>query len=336
MRVCNKEKEDEVLKKIWNAVAKDLWIVLLDIIAVNAAYYLALITRFFVGGELRAVAVERYMPAWISFTPWYSVLAIIIFMAWKLYGGMWRYAGINDMNRIILANLCTTVLHVAGTTLFFTRMPWTYYAIGGVLQFFLVTLIRFAYRLFLVEKTKLKRVEKVPALVVGSGDLGRKVIRHLEENTPYRAVAILSSSSSGRSLDGIPVLPLDSIKEEIERRGVRAVFIADKELSEGDREKVKAAAGDREITDFTGALSNNSGYLPVSTLLSLSAGPVVLVVDGKEKRFESGREALESLKDRYAVKSISGATIELEKSEDWTAGFAADYKAVTGEDVSFF
>ena len=41
------EKEDETLKKIWNLVAKDLWIVLLDIIAVNAAYYLALMVRFF-------------------------------------------------------------------------------------------------------------------------------------------------------------------------------------------------------------------------------------------------------------------------------------------------
>ena len=41
------EKEDETLKKIWNLVVKDLWIVLLDIIAVNAAYYLALMVRFF-------------------------------------------------------------------------------------------------------------------------------------------------------------------------------------------------------------------------------------------------------------------------------------------------
>lgn len=37
------------MKKIWNMVAKDLWIVLLDIIAVNAAYYLALLIRFFDG-----------------------------------------------------------------------------------------------------------------------------------------------------------------------------------------------------------------------------------------------------------------------------------------------
>ena len=41
------------MKKIWNLVAKDLWIVLLDIIAVNAAYYLALLIRFFDNVELR-------------------------------------------------------------------------------------------------------------------------------------------------------------------------------------------------------------------------------------------------------------------------------------------
>ena len=34
-------------------VAKDLWIVLLDIIAVNAAYYLALLIRFFDNVEFR-------------------------------------------------------------------------------------------------------------------------------------------------------------------------------------------------------------------------------------------------------------------------------------------
>ena len=36
------------MKKIWNGIAKDLWIVLLDIIAVNAAYFFALLIRFYV------------------------------------------------------------------------------------------------------------------------------------------------------------------------------------------------------------------------------------------------------------------------------------------------
>lgn len=317
------------MKKIISSVARDLWVVILDLVAVNASYYLALLIRFFVGGELRAVAVDRYMPAWLRFTPWYSVLAIIIFMAWKLYGGMWRYAGINDMNRIIGASVTTTLVHILGTTLFFTRMPWTYYAIGAVLQFFLVTLIRFSYRILLVEKKKLKREARVECVVIGSGDLGRKVIKHLEEGGAYKPSLIISNSSAGRSMDGIPVIEMD-----LEKIKGKPVFIADKELSEGDREKIRAAAS--EVTDFTGALSNTTGFLPISSLLSLSSGPVVLVVDGKEKRFGSGREALESLKDRYAVKSISGARIEVEAAKDWTAGFAADYKAVTGEDVSFF
>ena len=322
------------MKKVWNAVAKDLWIVLLDIIAVNAAYYLALIIRFFVGGELRAVAVNRYMPAWVAFTPWYTVLALIVFMAFRLYGGMWRYAGINDMNRIIGASAATTVLHVAGSIIFFTRMPLTYYIIGAVLQFVFIVLIRFGYRIILTEKTKLKKVEKVPALVVGTGELGHKVVRHLEENTPYRAVTILSTSGAGRNLDGIPVVGFDELENQISK--VRAVFIADKELSNEEREKIKAAAGDREVNDFTGALTNNTGYIPVSGLLSLASGPVTLIVDGREQKYESGTAALESLKDRYEIKSIKGAAIELAKGKDLSQSFAADYKAVTGEDVSFF
>lgn len=70
--------------------------------------------RFYVNFQLRPVAVDRYLPAFIGFAPFYTVGALLIFMAWKLYGGLWRYAGINDMNRIILANLCTTVVQMVG------------------------------------------------------------------------------------------------------------------------------------------------------------------------------------------------------------------------------
>ena len=37
------------MKKIWKSIAGDIWVVLLDVIAVNAAYYLALMIRFFDG-----------------------------------------------------------------------------------------------------------------------------------------------------------------------------------------------------------------------------------------------------------------------------------------------
>ena len=47
------------LKKWKDAVAKDLWVVFLDIIVVNLSYYLALLIRFYVNWTLRPVAVDR-------------------------------------------------------------------------------------------------------------------------------------------------------------------------------------------------------------------------------------------------------------------------------------
>lgn len=136
------------MRRIWDSVSKDLWVVLLDIIALNVSYFLALLVRFYVNGEFR-VSVNYLIGDWARFAPFYTVLSIVIFIIFLLYGGMWRYAGINDMNRIIGASLATTVIQVMGTALFIRRMPITYYVIGAILQFLFVSLIRFGYRILL-------------------------------------------------------------------------------------------------------------------------------------------------------------------------------------------
>lgn len=153
--IDNIKNTNPPLTKPWKAISKDLWVVLLDVLAVNASYFLALLIRFYVNFQLRPVAVERYLPNLVAFAPWYTVISIVIFMIWRLYGGMWRYAGINDMNRIIAANVCTCVLQIGGSIVFFTRMPITYYIIGAVVQFVLTTTTRFAYRVLLTEKKRL-------------------------------------------------------------------------------------------------------------------------------------------------------------------------------------
>ena len=321
------------MKKVISSVARDLWVVVLDLVAVNLSYYLALLLRFFVGGELRAVAVNRYMPAFLGFAPFYSVLAILVFMAWRLYGGMWRYAGINDMNRIIGASVTTTVLHFLGTLIFFTRMPWTYYVVGSLLQFGMIVIIRFGYRMLLVEKKKMGSKERIPALVVGSGDLGRKVVKHLEDYTPYRA-AVIIGNEAGRTMDGVPVKGFEELGPAMEK--VQAVFIADKGIDAAQRKKVLELAKDREVNDFTGALSNLSGAVPVSALLGLVKGPVTIRIEGRETRYENGRKALEALKDRYDVEEVEASVITLRKARSFDSAWANQYKEVTGEDISFF
>jgi hypothetical protein len=146
--------------------------------------------------ELRPT-VTYYLTDFYKFAPFYTVVAIIIFVLFKLYGGMWRYAGINDMNRIIGANAVTLLLQILGTVFFVCRMPITYYVIGAILQFFFITIIRFAYRILLVEKKKAaaRKSTATPAVIIGAGETGRKAINHLEDNGEY-------TSDGGEKKDG--------------------------------------------------------------------------------------------------------------------------------------
>ncbi len=326
------------MKKVWDSIAKDLWIVLLDIIAVNVSYFLALLVRFYVNFEFRPT-VSYYLTDWLHFTPFYTVLAIVIFAIFKLYGGMWRFAGINDMNRIIGASLATALLQVVGTALFIRRMPITYYLIGAILQFLFISLIRFGYRILLVEKKKVadRKAPAVPSVVIGAGETALKAIHHLED-TPFRATIVVDEKSAGKTLDGINIISdLDTALA-----GVKAAFIADPALTAEKRKEIKEkcdAAG-IELQDYTGYLSNLGGRIPVSSLLELVKGPVTLTIDGKEETFDSGEAALNTLRDRYEIKAIEGAKIELVKPSSAAYigydAWAQQHKEQTGEDVSFF
>ena len=327
-----------MMKRVWEAIRKDLWIVVLDIIAVNASYYLSLVIRFFVNGSFRPVAEEIYIPAFGKFAPFYTVLCIVVFILFRLYGGMWTFAGLNDVNRIIGACACTTVIQVVGTCLFVRRMPITYYAIGSVLQFVFMSVTRFGYRFFQIEKQKIgnRNAGNIPALVIGTGEWARKAVHHLE-STPFKVTAIVDENSAGQSLDGVPVA------KEMDLKSIQTVFIADPGLSAEKRKdiKEKCDAAGIELQDFTGFFRNMGGRIPVASLLELNQGSVTLVVDGKEQKFASGSEAIASLSERYDVVSIEGARITLTKpsAAGAYAGFEAwaqEHKEKTGEDISFF
>lgn len=297
------------MNKLKDTIAKDLWVVLLDLVAVNLSYYLAFLFRFYVNLKLGLENADKYQSAFLGFAPWYSLIAIVIFAAWRLYGGLWRYAGINDMNRIIMANVCTIVVYVGGTAAFFMRMPVVYYVIGGILQFVFVVIIRFSYRVLMVEKKKLrsKGLAKTNTIVVGSGENGRRVVKNLEDSDAYRPVTVIGASTG--TMDGIPIVTLD----KAEWKDIGAVFIADPLLSSEDREKVSTLAqmAGAELHDYTGYFSNLGGKLSVTELLAVIHTPVTLSVNGKETKYEDGSAALASLTDKYDVKAIDAEKMKI-------------------------
>ena len=328
------------MKKIWNGLTKDLWIVLLDILAVNFAYFLAVLVRFYVKSfEFRPV-MGTYMKAWATFAPFYTVLCVAVFALFSLYGGMWRYAGINDMNRIIAANVVTALIQVVGTSLFIIRMPIAYYVVGAVVQFALMALIRFGVRIVTVEKRNLgsRKAPAVPALVVGAGESGRRAIKHLEDSHAFRPVAVVDAKGAGKTLDGVPVVAdLDAAL-----RSVQAVFVADPTLDRAQRDAIRQKAEERDIDfqDYTGYLGNLGRRVPLAARLELAEGPVTIAIEGVEKTFDSGEAALKALSGRYDVARVKGLKLELKKPSSTAfvgyEAWAQQYKEQTGEEVSFF
>jgi len=347
--------EDKKEKGKWTMYAR--WFVLrfalalFDILAVNVAYYFALVIRFYVANEFHSLA-GKYLIAFYQFAPYYTVCCLIVFALFKLYSGMWKYAGLNDMNRIVMANIVCTVIQVAGTYFFVYRMPITYYFIGAIVQFCLIAASRLSYRMLTVEINKMVKGRSrasVNAMVVGSGETARTVLKQLEHANVAKPVCVVSyrSKAVGSMLDGIPVVNgLENFSSAVKKHQVNLVIIADSLMPQEVRNQIKQTCKEAnlETQDFSGYFHAARNGVTLKNLVECSTGAVELVIDGKHMKFADGEQALMNAVGNYDVKSVSakGNTLVIELTghtviqNDLNADWVKQQEKETGEEISFF
>ena len=330
-----------------------LAMVLFDIFAVNFAYFIALIIRFYVNFEINEWAV-RFIPAFRAFAPWYTVCSLVIFGVFKLYNNRWKYAGLNDLNRILLANLATFVVQVAGSVVFVLRMPVTYYVIGAVIQFCMIAASRFSYRLFLMERSRVRsrrNATSIPVMIVGVGETSHLVRRHLENDgeNAARPVCLLDfrGEEFGNMMEGLPVISgVDKLADAIKKYSVECVILADSTMPTDVRKAVREICGEMnvEVQDFAGFFQESRGAVTLRNLMEYAKGEVELVVNGKSQSFANGEQAVMSVTGKYVVKSVAAhenrLVVELQKDilvpNDVKEKWVQTYEKETGEDISFF
>ena len=307
------------------------WIILLDTLAINVAYYLALRINLCLD-PLFISNVEFYMDVFFKSAPFRTVSYLTAFSAFKLYGG----AGSKEMKRILVASIVTGILHFVGMRLFIERMSIAFFLIGSLLQFLFIAMIRFFYRYVQLEHRKPEKRKdfSIPAMVVGSGEYGRRIVRHLEEKTPYRAVVIVGEGA-GRNMDGIPVESLDSVEKQIKEKNIKAVFVADKDLNKEKREKIKLISQGLEFKDFTGYLNNENGFLPLANILEATNMPLQIEVEGKVTSFSSVDECLSAFPEEYEILQVQASKVILKKRQE-DNNWMKEYQEQTGHEVSFF
>ena len=122
------------MKKLehWKVIA--IYLIIYDMIAVNFSYFMALLVRF----DFRYSSIPTdYFAAWRSFAPIYTIIILVVFGCMHLYNSVWRFASFHELIKITVATVITGVLHIVGITIFWGRMPASYYLVGIMLQFFL-------------------------------------------------------------------------------------------------------------------------------------------------------------------------------------------------------
>ena len=308
----------EVGKKKWALTRSNLIqlaLVLFDAVAVNLAYYMALVIRFYVNNEFNEWAV-RFVPEFWKFVPYYTVFCLIVFSGFRLYTRRWKYASTEDLNRILMANIVTCVGHIAGTLLITVRMPLTYYALGAIIQLALIVVSRLSFRMVMleVERSRSRRRSSGPlkkVMVIGVGETAHQVLRHMEHDLDgtMKPVCMVDfrEFSFGAMMEGIPVVGgVDAIVGATKAYEVESVILADTTMPGAVRKRVREICDELnlKVQDYVGYFQESWGSMTLSTMVAYATSEVELVINGVHRKCPNGKQAAKHITEHHAVKAI--------------------------------
>ena len=196
----------------WQVI--NLGLMLYDVLAVNAAFFLAMWLRIDCSISMMLDQYSMYLTAFLKFAPIYTVVCILVFWGMRLYKSIWRFASYTELIRVAMATAVTGIIQIVGITVLFERMPISYYVFGIVLQFFAVLGIRFSYRLILkLRSLQARREHEATAtnvMIIGAGKAGQTILRelHTSSELEVNVCCIIDDNPNkwGRYIDGVPVV----------------------------------------------------------------------------------------------------------------------------------
>lgn len=159
----------------------------------------------------------------------FAAVCGVVFLAFRLYRGVWRYASLNDLLAITKA-VSVAILLAVPILFFFSRLEFIPRSLPFINWFVLLALLggpRFLYRL-LKDKNVVtgarSDMRRIPVLLVGGGDECELFIRGTrgDGNSPYTPVAILSEKRHrvGSAIHGVPVTgTLDDLEKLLTGKG---------------------------------------------------------------------------------------------------------------------
>ena len=227
-------------------------IVLYDILVAAIAWLAAYWLRF------NLEVPPAFRTAAVSTLAWVVPLQAAVFWRFGLYRGIWRFASLPDLKRIVLAVGLAALLIPLVLVLFriHSVVPRSVLILDPLLLVTVMGGSRLAYRAWKEHRlASVLHPDSKPVLVAGAGSAADFLLRELARNpSGFRVVGLLDDSrdKQGRLVQGIPVLgPLDEVTIWAAKMGVDDVVLALPSAAHAVRRRITQACADAGLSVMT-------------------------------------------------------------------------------------
>ena len=161
---------------------------------------------------------------------WVIPLQALIFMGFGLYRGVWRFASVGDLKRIVFAVGAAAVLVAALLLMLRTTVivPRSVLILDPILLMMMMGGSRFTYRAW-KERHGMRLMQGEPVIVLGAGEAAIALLKDLARSDQWRVVGLLDDDQtmSGREMLGVKVLGnIADLSQLAHRKLIHHVIIA--------------------------------------------------------------------------------------------------------------
>ncbi len=215
----------------------------------------------FIAGFLSIIIVELgndfYLKNVLIYCVFLVALTLILFIAFKLYSSLWRYASVEEFINILICMIFIFIINIVfsfcsgilnETNIRFIPFRWC--LVFSMFQMFFTITSRFMFRFIRFYRNgnkivKHKAEDKKRVMIIGAGDAGTMIIKEMKNTPSMKMLPICiiddDKDKNRQYLEGIKIVGTrDDIVKACEIYNINHIIIAMPSISQGEIAKIIA------------------------------------------------------------------------------------------------
>ncbi|MFV0516081.1 MAG: polysaccharide biosynthesis protein [Aminipila sp.] len=214
-----------------------------DICIINISYIAAFLLRF--DFEVNNASFDAWFGVFANNLFSITAVCLIAYALVGIYTSMWRYAGIEELLKIVIASGVAQLFVMFFLTFSVQSMPRSIYAISFLFMVFLLSVCRLSYRfirsfrnpgsfnsfVFRIGRKDIIGGNVTKVMVVGAGEAGASMINEIKNHHEYGKKVVVAidddTNKQKRRICGVKVYGgRTEIKHAVRKYGVDEIIIA--------------------------------------------------------------------------------------------------------------